>query len=342
MPRVPDDAPVREVRAGGGRSPRRALRARRRGPGDRQHRARAAVDGRGRDDPAPGDPAARSRPGGPLLPDERRQVLAGRTSPPGPPAREPEPARQRGPPVPALPRRRARGAPPRGDRRRRRGGRPGRPRRLPPGPAPRGSRPPVPDQRHGGRRPPPPREREPSPDRVAHLSGLPPRALRRAGRAGRLPGGRGGRRGHLARGRDTSSRSAIRPSTSAGCGSFPGGSASPPSRSTRAWSGSSPRSSASGSGWASGWPSCPGRIRTGACFSTSSAAGSAGDRITPRERQPYRWVTPAELAALPMPPADATVVARLTERSGGSGGGARSRRPSRAPRAGSLRGSRAT
>ncbi len=68
----------------------------------------------------------------------------------------------------------------------------------------------------------------------------------------------------------------------------------------------------------------------------------ADDRITPRESQPYRWVTPAELAALPMPPADATVVARLTERSGGSGAGARSRRPSRALRAGSLRGSRAT
>jgi len=91
----------------------------------------------------------------------------------------------------------------------------------------------------------------------------------------------------------------------------------------------------------------------------------AGGRITPRESQPYRWVTPAELATLPMPPADAEVVARLVAaerrplrprtaprprpsgreavrgRSGESGGGARSRRPSRAQRAGSPRGSRA-
>jgi len=35
-------------------------------------------------------------------------------------------------------------------------------------------------------------------------------------------------------------------------------------------------------------------------------------RIEPREGQPYRWVTPSELRALPMPPADAEVVARLT------------------------------
>jgi 8-oxo-dGTP diphosphatase len=35
-------------------------------------------------------------------------------------------------------------------------------------------------------------------------------------------------------------------------------------------------------------------------------------RIEPREGQPYRWVTPRELRALPMPPADADVVARLT------------------------------
>ncbi len=68
----------------------------------------------------------------------------------------------------------------------------------------------------------------------------------------------------------------------------------------------------------------------------------AGGRLTPRESQPYRWVTRAELAALPMPPADAALVASLTERSGGRDVGARSRRPSRAPRAGSLRGSRAT
>lgn len=81
----------------------------------------------------------------------------------------------------------------------------------------------------------------------------------------------------------------------------------------------------------------------------------AGARITPRESQPYRWVTSAELAALPMPPADAEVVQRLVsaerppprprrgvrERSGESGGGARSRRPSRRPPAGSPRGSRA-
>jgi 8-oxo-dGTP diphosphatase len=35
-------------------------------------------------------------------------------------------------------------------------------------------------------------------------------------------------------------------------------------------------------------------------------------RIESREGQPYRWVTPGELRSLPMPPADADVVARLT------------------------------
>jgi mutator protein MutT/uracil-DNA glycosylase family 4 len=85
----------------------------------------------------------------------------------------------------------------------------------------------------------------------------------------------------------------------------------------------------------------------------------AGGRITPREGQPYRWVTPAELAALPMPPADAELVARLAgsapgsaggsgpretvrERSGARGDGAGSRRPSPARRGGSRPGSRAT
>jgi 8-oxo-dGTP diphosphatase len=78
-----------------------------------------------------------------------------------------------------------------------------------------------------------------------------------------------------------------------------------------------------------------------------------GERITPRERQPYQWVTPAQLATLPTPPADAELIARLTavptgrsspapaapvrpslrERSRGPGGGARSTSPSRAPRA---------
>ena len=81
----------------------------------------------------------------------------------------------------------------------------------------------------------------------------------------------------------------------------------------------------------------------------------ASGAITPREGQPYRWVTRAELAALPTPPADAELVARLagssalpttpdrgaseTEvrgRSRGPGDGARSRLPSRAPRADSL------
>jgi 8-oxo-dGTP diphosphatase len=54
----------------------------------------------------------------------------------------------------------------------------------------------------------------------------------------------------------------------------------------------------------------------------------AAGRITSRERQPYRWVTPVELAALPMPPADATLVSRLTGRSRDPDDGARSRRPS--------------
>jgi 8-oxo-dGTP diphosphatase len=35
-------------------------------------------------------------------------------------------------------------------------------------------------------------------------------------------------------------------------------------------------------------------------------------RVEPREGQPYRWVTPRALRALPMPPADADLVARLT------------------------------
>jgi 8-oxo-dGTP diphosphatase len=87
-----------------------------------------------------------------------------------------------------------------------------------------------------------------------------------------------------------------------------------------------------------------------------------GGRITPRERQPVRWVTRAELAALPTPPADAELIARLTGhrgptptrrptgqaerrvrgRSRASGGGARSKLPSRAPRAGFPRGRPAT
>jgi mutator protein MutT/uracil-DNA glycosylase family 4 len=37
-------------------------------------------------------------------------------------------------------------------------------------------------------------------------------------------------------------------------------------------------------------------------------------RIKGREGQPHRWVSPAELRSLPMPPADATVVARLSVR----------------------------
>jgi 8-oxo-dGTP diphosphatase len=78
----------------------------------------------------------------------------------------------------------------------------------------------------------------------------------------------------------------------------------------------------------------------------------AGGRIRPREGQDYRWVTRRELAALPMPPADAEIVAALvarrparrsalavTERSGGPGDGARNRRPSPARRGGSRRGS---
>jgi mutator protein MutT len=37
----------------------------------------------------------------------------------------------------------------------------------------------------------------------------------------------------------------------------------------------------------------------------------SGGRLEPREGQPYRWVTRRELAALPMPPADDALVARL-------------------------------
>jgi 8-oxo-dGTP diphosphatase len=89
----------------------------------------------------------------------------------------------------------------------------------------------------------------------------------------------------------------------------------------------------------------------------------ARGRITPREGQPHRWVTPVELRALPMPPADAGMIARLTAattpsptapghariagpgrttvrgRLAGPDGGARSRPPSRAPRSGSPPGS---
>ena len=55
-----------------------------------------------------------------------------------------------------------------------------------------------------------------------------------------------------------------------------------------------------------------GPIRIGASSSTSSAAGSTVGGSQPREGQPYRWVTAGELRALPMPPADAEVVARLS------------------------------
>jgi 8-oxo-dGTP diphosphatase len=78
-------------------------------------------------------------------------------------------------------------------------------------------------------------------------------------------------------------------------------------------------------------------------------------RVEPREGQPVRWVTRGELGTLPMPPADAGIVAslvassrdrdarpRVRERSGGSGGGARNRRPSPARPAGSRRESPAT
>jgi mutator protein MutT/uracil-DNA glycosylase family 4 len=79
----------------------------------------------------------------------------------------------------------------------------------------------------------------------------------------------------------------------------------------------------------------------------------AGGRITPRESQPYRWVAPAELRTLPMPPADADVVRRLlaAERPprpprrplkdgpGEGGRGATGGRPSPASRAESPRGS---
>jgi 8-oxo-dGTP diphosphatase len=81
----------------------------------------------------------------------------------------------------------------------------------------------------------------------------------------------------------------------------------------------------------------------------------AGGHIRPREGQDYRWVTRSELAAMPMPPADAEIVASLVdgrpasrtdlavrERSGGPGDGARSRRPSPARQGGSRRGSPAT
>ena len=54
-----------------------------------------------------------------------------------------------------------------------------------------------------------------------------------------------------------------------------------------------------------------GAIPTGGCSSTSSAVDRTGGRIVPREGQPYRWVTPLELRALPMPPADAEVVVSL-------------------------------
>jgi mutator protein MutT/uracil-DNA glycosylase family 4 len=80
-----------------------------------------------------------------------------------------------------------------------------------------------------------------------------------------------------------------------------------------------------------------------------------GGRLRPREGQTYRWGTRRELAVLPMPPADAEIVASLAGsptmgrtattvrgRSGGPGGGARSRRPSPARRGDSPRGSPAT
>jgi len=55
----------------------------------------------------------------------------------------------------------------------------------------------------------------------------------------------------------------------------------------------------------------------------------ASDPITPREGQPYRWVTRAELAALPTPPADAELIASLA-------GGARAARLPRDERQGKI------
>ena len=105
-------------------------------------------------------------------------------------------------------------------------------------------------RRARGDRPPPPGQREPAPDGVADLSDLPPRALRRAGRARRLPGGRGRRGRYLDSGDAYLVTQRDPPSTSRGCGSSPGASASPASRSRPASRGSSTRSWASGSGWA--------------------------------------------------------------------------------------------
>jgi 8-oxo-dGTP diphosphatase len=63
-----------------------------------------------------------------------------------------------------------------------------------------------------------------------------------------------------------------------------------------------------------------------------------GTRITPREAQPYRWVTPAELSALPMPPADAELVARLAAPSAAptARSARRSRRVARGARQGKI------
>jgi 8-oxo-dGTP diphosphatase len=53
----------------------------------------------------------------------------------------------------------------------------------------------------------------------------------------------------------------------------------------------------------------------------------ASARITSRESQPYRWVTRRELAALPMPPADATLVAALSRSRPSSPRAGRAARP---------------
>ena len=156
-----------------------------------------------------------------------------------------------------------------------RGRRPRCPRRADPAnPSPGRSWATLPGRWARGRGAPASGEREQAPERVADLPELAPRALRRAGRARRLPGGGGGGGGHRAAGplprHQTRSGQASRravgvPGREAGARGVDRG--LPRARARRGARYRHPR-------WESGSRSCRGPTPSGGCSSTSSEASS--------------------------------------------------------------------